>query len=235
MLLTALPPAPPTPNTVIRGFNSRISGIFRLMLMGASFLRERAQAAERLPVRRWCLPVRPASKLWSGKLRSSEALAQPSADLVRCSRRVPVEGVPRLARFEMFEMGRLRVHRAGLQRPRRPGFWLTSGKPGNAKRPADRNRPRRESATQVPPCRRASTAAAGEHDAAARFGGERRRRETVAHHFENFFDARLDDLRRCSPRATNCGASCSSPPTRRHRDHVALIRPRRRAHCHRTS
>src|SRR5574337_921285 len=26
MLLTALPPAPPTPNTVIRGFSSRISG-----------------------------------------------------------------------------------------------------------------------------------------------------------------------------------------------------------------
>ena len=33
MLLTALPPAPPTPNTVIFGFSSLISGIFRLMLM----------------------------------------------------------------------------------------------------------------------------------------------------------------------------------------------------------
>src|SRR6266481_937430 len=36
MLLTALPPAPPTPNTVIRGFNSRMSGTLRLMVMGAS-------------------------------------------------------------------------------------------------------------------------------------------------------------------------------------------------------
>ena len=36
MLLTALPPAPPTPKTVILGFNSRMSGIFRLMLMAAS-------------------------------------------------------------------------------------------------------------------------------------------------------------------------------------------------------
>jgi hypothetical protein len=36
MLLTALPPAPPVPNTVIRGLSSRMSGIFRLMVMSAS-------------------------------------------------------------------------------------------------------------------------------------------------------------------------------------------------------
>src|SRR5579862_9232717 len=33
MLLTALPPAPPTPNTVMRGFISRMSGIFKLIVM----------------------------------------------------------------------------------------------------------------------------------------------------------------------------------------------------------
>src|SRR4051812_19358571 len=33
MLLTALPPAPPQPNTVILGLSSRISGILRLMVM----------------------------------------------------------------------------------------------------------------------------------------------------------------------------------------------------------
>jgi hypothetical protein len=33
MLLTALQPAPPTPKTVILGFSSVISGIFRLILM----------------------------------------------------------------------------------------------------------------------------------------------------------------------------------------------------------
>src|ERR1700726_448332 len=43
MLLTALPPAPPTPNTVIRGFSSLISGIFKLMLMAASLLRRRSK------------------------------------------------------------------------------------------------------------------------------------------------------------------------------------------------
>ena len=36
MLLTALPPAPPTPNTVIFGFSSLISGIFRLIVMASS-------------------------------------------------------------------------------------------------------------------------------------------------------------------------------------------------------
>jgi hypothetical protein len=36
MLLTALPPAPPVPNTVMRGFSSLMSEIFRLTLMLAS-------------------------------------------------------------------------------------------------------------------------------------------------------------------------------------------------------
>src|ERR1700761_9147014 len=33
MLLTALPPAPPTPQTMMRGFNSRSSGAFKLMVI----------------------------------------------------------------------------------------------------------------------------------------------------------------------------------------------------------
>ena len=37
MLLTALPPAPPTPNTVMRGFISWLSGIFRLIVIGLPF------------------------------------------------------------------------------------------------------------------------------------------------------------------------------------------------------
>src|ERR1700679_2783775 len=38
MLLTALPPAPPTPQTMIRGFNSLSSGAFRLIDMLASLV-----------------------------------------------------------------------------------------------------------------------------------------------------------------------------------------------------
>src|SRR5579862_4361206 len=33
MLLTALPPAPPTPQTMIRGFSSRSSGAFKLIVI----------------------------------------------------------------------------------------------------------------------------------------------------------------------------------------------------------
>src|SRR5580698_1295825 len=33
MLLTALPPAPPTPHTMIRGFSSRNSGAFKLIVI----------------------------------------------------------------------------------------------------------------------------------------------------------------------------------------------------------
>src|SRR5512145_744974 len=38
MLLTALPPAPPTPSTVIRGLSSVVSGVLKLIVM--SCLRE---------------------------------------------------------------------------------------------------------------------------------------------------------------------------------------------------
>src|ERR1700735_1501606 len=38
MLLTALPPAPPTPQTMMRGFNSLSSGAFRLIDMLASLV-----------------------------------------------------------------------------------------------------------------------------------------------------------------------------------------------------
>jgi hypothetical protein len=39
-LLTALPPAPPMPNTVIRGFKSAISGMrrFKVMIISACFI-----------------------------------------------------------------------------------------------------------------------------------------------------------------------------------------------------
>src|SRR6476620_4661105 len=44
MLFTAFPPAPPTPNTVILGFSSRMSGSFRLMVM-AGLLSKRTRLA----------------------------------------------------------------------------------------------------------------------------------------------------------------------------------------------
>src|SRR5499427_9017227 len=99
MLLTAFPPAPPTPNTVIRGFNSRMSGIFRLIVMAASpeCGRENPQI--------WPVRHRPAWFLERGSL---EALAEPSSDPCQISvgsghRR------PQAPRLELFEMGELRI------------------------------------------------------------------------------------------------------------------------------
>jgi hypothetical protein len=41
-----LPPAPPVPKTVMRGLSSRMSGIFRLIVMAASSLRERRRCCD---------------------------------------------------------------------------------------------------------------------------------------------------------------------------------------------
>ena len=47
MLLTALPPAPPTPKTVIFGFSSLMSGIFRLIVMALVVLTHSAVCVPR--------------------------------------------------------------------------------------------------------------------------------------------------------------------------------------------
>src|SRR5262249_34609575 len=95
ILLTALPPAPPVPNTVIRGFNSRMSGIFRSMLMFASLIRGNHAGSAR-------------SAADGRDIESSEALAQPSSDpsdiAAACLR------VPRSPRFEMLKMRNLGVN-----------------------------------------------------------------------------------------------------------------------------
>ena len=68
--------------------------------------------------------------------------------------------------------------------------------------------------------------AAGEDRAGARLGRERRSREAVSHHFENFLDPRLDDAHQ-----TRTGYKLRRLAVvvvdRRHRDHVALVRPPR--------
>src|SRR6201990_3573274 len=104
MLLTALPPAPPTPNTVIRGFNSRISGTLRFMVMGASRITRALVRPGRRP--RVLVKFQQNSRHY-GK-QSSKALAQPSPDLSEvtlgsCS------DLPDVPRFDMFEMRVLRI------------------------------------------------------------------------------------------------------------------------------
>ena len=81
---------------------------------------------------------------------SSEALAQPSSDPGDVAAG-PCQSVPRLPRFEMFEMRHLRIN----QQTRRDGEGRALGhfrQAGNAERPADRNRPARY-ARRAPACR----------------------------------------------------------------------------------
>src|SRR3954462_6856439 len=98
MLLTALPPAPPTPNTVNRGFSSRISGIFRLMLIFASCLGARpatppCRAGQRRPIDETLGET--SSEIFAAPL---EALPQPSSDSGDVAR--SCHRVPRSPRFE---------------------------------------------------------------------------------------------------------------------------------------
>src|SRR5262245_15186292 len=180
MLLTALPPAPPVPNTVIRGLSSRTSGIFRLMLMFASSYAEVTAGSGRSATARWAC-----------RIESSEALAKPLAD--PCDIAAPCHRVPRSSRFEMFEMCRLRIN----QQPRRNGECRSLrfvGQSGNAERPADPHRPAEHLRGKL---RKAGQLArsAGEHYASARLGPERRGRQAVAHHLQDLLDARLDNAR----------------------------------------
>src|ERR1700678_2191592 len=105
MLLTALPPAPPTPKTVIRGFNSRMSGIFKLMLMAASYVRGR--------VIRRLSPAAPRPGTRDSNSHCSEAFAKPSTPPGDVT--APCLEVPRPPRLEALKMRKLRID----QEPRR--------------------------------------------------------------------------------------------------------------------
>src|SRR4030088_707863 len=131
MLLTALPPAPPTPNTVIRGFNSRMSGTLRLMVMVASRLRAR-----------WFAPADGRGSWWKSKgygKDSSEALAKPSSDLSEIAVS-PCPELPRMPRFDVFKMSVLRVDQEPCGNRERRALRLV-GQPAETERTADPHRP----------------------------------------------------------------------------------------------
>src|SRR5215470_6993804 len=182
MLLTALPPAPPTPNTVIRGFSSRMSGILRLMLMGASSMRGHLNAIGRAG-------PPPAASL-GRKSGPSEALAKPSSDPGDVAAR-PCHELPRSPRFEVLEMRHL-----GIDQKTRGGGESRGlggvGQSGNAQWPPDPHGTTEHAGGQF---RQTSELArtTGENDSPARLGGKRRGGEPIAHHFQDFLHPRLDD------------------------------------------
>src|ERR1700744_6215110 len=131
MLLTALPPAPPTPNTVIRGFSSWMSGGGILSAMGCLSI-----------TRAWFRPGRRPRELVEfvqGGKQPSEALAKPSSDLSEITVS-PCPELPRMPRFDMFKMSVLGVDQA--PRRRREGGVLGLGRqPPEAERTAEAHRP----------------------------------------------------------------------------------------------
>src|SRR5579862_257124 len=181
MLLTAFPPAPPTPNTVIRGFSSRISGMFRLIVMVASSslrsLRRRFQRPARAG-------PRPAAVMnWFRVSPSSKTLAKPSSDSSEVAARTSL-GRPPAARFEMFEMRRLRIN----QQSRRDSEGRALGgvrQSGNAERPSDAYRPAENASGKIRQSGKLARTA-GHDDAAALLRRERRSGKPVAHHFKDF-------------------------------------------------
>src|SRR5579883_3321201 len=207
MLLTALPPAPPVPNTVIRGLSSRISGIFRLMLMAAA---PSLRAGEEL-----------GGGDWENKRDdSSEALPKPASDScdvasgsLRCS--------PRLALLEMFQMRYLRIdQKAGRGGEGRAlGFLRQSGDP---EWPANADRPIEDASGEIgKPAE--LTCPAGEDDVSVRHRRKRRGREPVADHFQDFLDARLDDVDQRGAR-NKLRRIAIVMAHRRNGDHIALVR-----------
>src|SRR5262245_7727605 len=212
MLLTALPPAPPTPNTVIRGLSSRISGTFRSIVMAAS--PERWRECRRVgPVRR-----RPA-RSYDGQ-SPLEALAKPSSHPREITFR-PGHELSRAPRFELFEMRHLGVD----QEPGRDRECRTFGSLGqsrDAERPAHAH-PARENARGGLGQPRELARAAGQHHARTRIRRKRRGGEPVAHHFQNFLDAGADDAHEGGA-GDDVRRLALVLADRRHRDHVAIVR-----------
>src|SRR5436305_1462285 len=173
MLLTALPPAPPTPNTVIRGLSSLMSGIFRLIVMAASPERRRERQRVR-PVRR-----RPA-RSYDGQ-NPLEALAKPSSH----PREIavgPRHQLSRAPRFALFEMCHLRID----QEPRGDRECRTLGGFGqaaDAQRTADPHLPRENPEGDLGQAGELARSSGQDH-ARARIRRERRSRKTVADHFQ---------------------------------------------------
>src|SRR6185437_14795068 len=100
-------------------------------------------------------------------------------------------------RFEVYEMGRLGIDQeAG--RDREGCALRVLRQSADAERTADPHRPPEDAGGKLRKSRQLARAA-GEHDTRAWLGGERRAGKAIAHHFEDFLDARLDDSREARP------------------------------------
>ena len=103
ILLTALPPAPPTPQTMMRGFNSLSSGIFKLIVIAWPLVYSSRS-------HRPCFSMSPVSGRRRRRPENLETVLQPPADTVHVavrSGRLQRNVTPRL---EVFDARDLRVN-----------------------------------------------------------------------------------------------------------------------------
>src|SRR5688572_23357692 len=181
MLLTALPPAPPTPKTVIRGFSSLMSGGVRLSAMVASI-------TTRALVRPGRRPQGLVKIFWSVD-RSSEALAKPSSDLSEIAVS-PCPELPRMPRFDVFQMSVLRIdQQPGRHRER--GALGLAGQPAEAERPADPDRAVEDTGGEFNRAGQLGSPAAQDNPR-PRLCRKRGIREPVPDHFKNLLGAMPD-------------------------------------------
>src|SRR5262249_13259507 len=217
MLFTAFPPAPPTPNTVMRGLSSRISGMFRLMVMIASFV-SRGRAPRPGPS-----GPPPVAEIFELRFRGpSETLAKPSSDASEIPARAGHE-LPLTPRFEMFEMRRLRVdEQARCDRKGRAPSRLRRA--GNAEWTSEPHRTSNHPGRQFRQAVELAGAPSQDHMPPP-IGHNRTCSQAVTHHFENFLNARFDDAHQRRVRyKLRLLALVLVLVQRRDRDHVMFVR-----------
>src|SRR4051812_219020 len=212
MLLTALPPAPPTPKTVIRGFSSLMSGGVRLSAMVASLTTRALVHPGRRP--------RGLVKIVWLLDRSSEALAKPSSDLSEIAVS-PCPELPRMPRFDVFQMSVLRIdQQAGRHRER--GALGLAGQPAEAERTADPDRPVENPGGEFDRPGQLGRPAAQDNPR-PRFCRKGGIREPVPDHFKNLLGAMPDDIR--DRGARDDLRSIVFLPCGRNRHQLARVRP----------
>src|SRR5262245_19146327 len=213
MLLTAFPPAPPTPNTVIRGFSSRTSGVLILIDMVASSLGG-------------CCPPglgRSATGKCQVEFRSSEALPQPAPDARHVASGSGVRVLHQVW-LEMFQVRRLRIDQEARRRRKGSPLRLL-GKPRDAERPADADLPSENPRGELDQAGELAGASSQDHTP-ARLGRERRRIEPITHHLQNLLHPWPHDPHQLGARY-ELGTLVPVVIDWRDGDHVPLVRTAR--------
>src|SRR5271170_710325 len=187
MLLTALPPAPPTPHTMMRGFSSLSSGAFRLIDMLAS-LRWTPAGAD------WnACSLSPSPRLKRGPLTPLETLLEPTSD----PRRVPafaLMGTRELARdCVIFEARHLRINHQ-TDRGGESGALAGFRQPFDPERPPDARLAGDDCARELRHPGELACAP-GHHQPAAGLGRVSGSAQPVAHELEDLLAPRADDSR----------------------------------------